>query len=61
MAPTPEEQVKIVFDRLRAQLLNSAEALGLPETQLAATKRAIKDYSSDAWNRITSIVNSLQK
>jgi hypothetical protein len=59
MDKAPSETVKVVFDRLRAQLCGQVEALGLPADQAAATKRLIKDRTSEAWNALTALVTEI--
>ena len=59
MNKAPADAVKEIFDRLRAQLCGQVEALGLPKEQENATKRLVKDRTSEAWNKITDLVNTL--
>lgn len=56
---SPEEQVKATFDRLRAQLCGIIEALNLSKEQETATKRMVKDRTSEAWNKISSTVDEI--
>lgn len=53
-------QINKVMNRLRAQLYNIIEQVGLDDTQCKAYKQIIKDTTSDAWNNITSIVEKFE-
>lgn len=53
-------QINTVMNRLRAQLYNTIEQMGFDETQCGAYKQTVKDITSTAWNRVTSIVEKLE-
>jgi hypothetical protein len=49
------------MNRLRAQLCGIVESLNLTAAQEAATKRMVKDRTSEAWNEITKTINSIEE
>lgn len=51
------ESINKIFNRLRARLYNQIESAGLDPDQCKATKKAIKDYTSQAWNDVVDIVD----
>ncbi len=55
------EQVNKAMNRLRAQLYNTIEQMGLDEAQYAAYKQTIKNITATAWNSVTSIVKNLKE
>lgn len=51
-----DQQVTKTFRRLRARLFNLAESSGLNADQCVAMKNAMKDFTSQAWNDISEII-----
>lgn len=60
MAQDIKSQIDKVMNRLRAQLFNMIEQMGLVEKQSDACKQTVKDITSDAWNSVTSIVEKFE-
>ena len=60
MAQDASSQINNVMNRLRAQLYNTIEQKGFDEKQYKAYKQTVKNITSDAWNDVTSIVETLE-
>ena len=56
-----KNKVNKVFNRLRAQLYNTIEQMGLDDAQCKAYKQTVRDITSDAWNSITNIIEEIEK
>jgi hypothetical protein len=54
-------QVKVTMNRLRAQLCGIVESLNLTPAQESATKRMVKDRTSEAWNDLTTAITKSQE
>ena len=50
------EQVKKVFNKLRARLFTMVESMPLTKDQQEAYKKTVKDSTSHAWNDITELI-----
>ena len=53
---TKSEKVNAVFKRLRARLFSLMET-ALEKDQASAAKKSIRDYTSQAWNDVTGIID----
>lgn len=61
MAQDVNLQIDKVMNRLRAQLFNTIEQMGLDEKQCNAYKQTVRDITSDAWNSVTEIVKDTKE
>jgi len=61
MSQDAKAQIDKVMNRLRAQLFNTIEQMGLDDAQCKAYKQTIRDITSDAWNSVTTIIEDLEK
>lgn len=55
------DKINKIFNRLRARLYNQIESIGLNPDQEKATKKAVKDYTSQAWNDIVEVIEGKDK
>lgn len=55
------EKINKIFNRLRARLYNQIESIGLDSDQEKATKKAVKDYTSQAWNDVIEVIEGKEK
>ena len=51
----PKDEVRRIFNRLRARLLNTIEQMPFDKLQQDAYKQTIKDITSNSWNDITKM------
>jgi len=61
MAQDVNLQIDTVMNRLRAQLFNTIEQMGLDEKQCNAYKQTVRDITSAAWNSVTEIVKDIKE
>lgn len=54
------EKLNKIMEKLRARLYTLAETALVTEQQSTSFKRAVKDYTSEAWNEINEIVKELE-
>lgn len=50
-----KELVDKIFNRLRAQLYNMLEQMGLEEKKFESYKQQVKDITSSAWNNVSKL------
>lgn len=55
------EKLNKVMEKLRARLYTLAEASLTSEQQANSFKKAVKDYTAEAWNEITELIKVLEK
>jgi len=57
---TPCDILNATMEKLRAKLFTLTEAV-LPEVQANSFKKAVKDYTSEAWNILTKLLSENQE
>lgn len=56
----PLHKLNKLMERLRARLYTLAEA-ALPPEQANSFKKALKDYTSETWNKMTDLISELKE
>jgi len=54
------EKLNKTMEKLRARLYTLAETALATEQQSTSFKKAVKDYTSEAWNEINKIIEGLE-
>jgi len=54
------EKLNKIMEKLRARLYTLAESSFSVEQQSTSFKKAVKDYTSEAWNEINKIIKELE-